>query len=177
MKMAASRCRFTRLLLPGARTTLNTRVRTFPCSSSTQLCIGGLGQLQKQQLTFATSTLTASSEKAEPSSDLLLSDSCVARLKEILGDEDETSFLRVIVEGGGCSGFQYKFDIDTEVQDDDRVFKRDGAKVVIDETSLEFVRGSTIDYHTELIRAAFRILDNPQAEAGCSCGASFSIKI
>lgn len=94
--------------------------RTFPCPSSTQSCFGGLGQLQKQQLPFATSALTASSEKAEPSSDLLLSDSCVARLKEILGDEDKTSFLRVIVEGGGCSGFQYKFDIDTEVQEDDR---------------------------------------------------------
>ncbi|XP_069993957.1 iron-sulfur cluster assembly 2 homolog, mitochondrial [Penaeus vannamei] len=175
MKMAASRCGFTRLLLPVARTTLNTRIRKFPCSSSTQPCLA-LG-LQKQQLPFATSALTASSEKAEPSSDLLLSDSCVARLKEILGNEDKTSFLRVIVEGGGCSGFQYKFDIDTEEQEDDRVFERDGAKVVIDETSLEFVRGSTIDYHTELIRAAFRILDNPQAEAGCSCGASFSIKI
>ncbi|XP_042856905.1 iron-sulfur cluster assembly 2 homolog, mitochondrial-like [Penaeus japonicus] len=177
MKMAASRCGLTRLLLPIARTTFNNTIRRPPCSSSSQSCLGGLGSLQIQQFPFATSTLVSSSEKAEPSADLLLSDSCVARLKEILGNDDKTSFLRVIVEGGGCSGFQYKFDIDTEIQDDDRVFQRDGAKVVIDETSLDFVRGSTIDYHTELIRAAFRILDNPQAEAGCSCGASFSIKI
>ena len=70
------------------------------------------------------------------------------------------------VEGGGCSGFQYKFDFESGPVDeeDDRLFERDGAKVVIDSTSLEYLNGSTVDYHTELIRSAFRIVGNPLAE-------------
>ncbi|KAF4516848.1 hypothetical protein B566_EDAN006243 [Ephemera danica] len=93
--------------------------------------------------------------------DVNISDSCVQRLKEICAENG--NHLRVTVEGGGCSGFQ--------------ILERDGAKVVVDETSLDYLKGSTIDYHQELIRSAFRITNNPQAELGCSCGASFSIKI
>ena len=64
-----------------------------------------------------------------------------------------------------------------ELSEDDVLIERDGAKVVIDETSLDFLKGSTLDYHTELIRAAFRIVENPKAEQGCSCGSSFSVKL
>ncbi|XP_058460292.1 iron-sulfur cluster assembly 2 homolog, mitochondrial [Malaya genurostris] len=105
---------------------------------------------------------------------LKLSDTCVKRLKEIC---DDKKFLRVTIEGGGCSGFQYKFDIDEKLESDDLVYGPSNARVVIDSTSIEYVDGSTIDFHSELIRSGFRIIHNPKAEQGCSCGASFAIKI
>ncbi|CAH1262561.1 ISCA2 [Branchiostoma lanceolatum] len=106
--------------------------------------------------------------------ELRLSDSCVKQLKKI-SETDE--FLRVVVEGGGCSGFQYKFEMDKNIGEDDRVFSKDGVGVTIDKESLDFLKGSTIDYHEELIRSAFRIINNPNADHGCSCGASFSLKL
>ncbi|OWF46997.1 iron-sulfur cluster assembly 2 homolog, mitochondrial-like [Mizuhopecten yessoensis] len=102
-----------------------------------------------------------------------LSDSCVKQLKQL----DENGCLRVIVESGGCSGFQYKFDLDATVNEDDHLFEKDGAKVVVDTDSLDFLKGCTIDFHEELIRSAFRIINNPRAEQGCSCGASFAVKL
>ncbi|XP_005086436.1 iron-sulfur cluster assembly 2 homolog, mitochondrial [Mesocricetus auratus] len=103
-----------------------------------------------------------------------LTDSCVQRLLEIT---EGSEFLRLQVEGGGCSGFQYKFSLDTVINPDDRVFEQGGARVVVDCDSLAFVKGAQVDFSQELIRSSFQVLNNPQAQQGCSCGSSFSIKI
>lgn len=104
---------------------------------------------------------------------LKLSEACVKKLK----DMDSDKHLRLTVEGGGCSGFQYTFQMDTSLNPDDIVIEKAGVSVVFDKDSLEFIKGSTLDYHEELIRSSFRVINNPQAELGCSCGASFALKL
>jgi iron-sulfur cluster assembly accessory protein len=82
--------------------------------------------------------------------------------------------LRVSVQGGGCSGFQYRFDIDRAQQDDDVVVARAGATMLVDSVSLQYLAGSEIDFVDDLIGASFRV-NNPQAKASCGCGTSFSL--
>ena len=104
-----------------------------------------------------------------------LSDRAVKRIARILAAEPAGTSLRVSVEGGGCSGFQYRYDL---VQDapaaDDVVLARDGASVLIDTVSLEYMGGSEIDFVDDLIGQSFQIR-NPLASASCGCGTSFSI--
>jgi iron-sulfur cluster assembly accessory protein len=107
-------------------------------------------------------------------SNVTLSESAAKRIKAILAKQPDKSYLRVSVEGGGCSGFSYKFDLDDKANADDLVVERDGVSVLVDEMSLEFMSGSEIDFSTELIGAAFKI-NNPNATAGCGCGTSFSV--
>ncbi|KAM5129257.1 iron-sulfur cluster assembly 2 homolog, mitochondrial [Mantella aurantiaca] len=115
-----------------------------------------------------------SQTSSESEEELRLSESCLRRLRQVTSGSE---FLRLQVESGGCSGFQYKFILDSNMTEEDRVFGTDGARVVVDGQSLQLVRGSTIDYCEELIRSSFQLTQNPQAEQGCSCGASFSIKL
>ncbi|KAG8197612.1 hypothetical protein JTE90_001543 [Oedothorax gibbosus] len=115
----------------------------------------------------------SSSADFDSKTQLQITQSCADRLKKIAS---EGSFLRITIDGGGCSGFQYKFDLDSKLQADDVCFDRDGAKVVVDQISLDFLKGSTVDYKEELIRASFTIAENPQAESKCSCGTSFAVK-
>ena len=96
------------------------------------------------------------------------------RIAQILAAEAKPSVLRVSVEGGGCSGFQYKFDIQEKPAPDDLVIEREGAKVVVDPVSLQYMGGSSLDYVNDLIGAAFKV-ENPQATASCGCGTSFSL--
>ncbi|KAG9481670.1 iron-sulfur cluster assembly 2 homolog, mitochondrial isoform X2 [Eleutherodactylus coqui] len=106
--------------------------------------------------------------------EIYLAESCVRRLQEVTSGPE---FLRLQVDSGGCSGFQYKFTLDTNMTEEDRAFGVDGAHVVVDLDSLQLVKGSTIEFCEELIRSSFQLTQNPQAEHGCSCGSSFSIKL
>ena len=96
------------------------------------------------------------------------------RIGEILKSEPAGAMLRVSVQGGGCSGFQYKFDVDRAKGDDDIVVARDGATVLIDSVSLQYLAGSEIDFVDNLLGQSFQI-KNPNAVASCGCGTSFSI--
>jgi iron-sulfur cluster assembly accessory protein len=96
------------------------------------------------------------------------------RISEIVTGEPGTLMLRVSVEGGGCSGFQYKFDLVSAGEPDDFVIERGGARVLIDPVSLNYLEGSEIDFAEDLIGSAFKI-NNPNATASCGCGTSFSI--
>mmetsp|Transcript_705 Transcript_705/g.2060 ORF Transcript_705/g.2060 Transcript_705/m.2060 type:complete len:151 (+) Transcript_705:151-603(+) len=87
--------------------------------------------------------------------------------------------LRLAIDGGGCSGFEYKFTVEAAadpLEDDDRVFSRDGRDVVVDEASMDFVRGATVDFEQEMIRSAFAVVNNPNSESACGCGSSFALK-
>lgn len=94
------------------------------------------------------------------------------RLQEI-GAADQGKALRVAVEGGGCSGFQYEIALD-DISEEDLVLEGQGEKVVVDSVSLPFLAGATIDFTEELIGARF-VIENPNATASCGCGTSFSI--
>jgi len=88
--------------------------------------------------------------------------------------KDSASYFRITVLGGGCAGFQYKFDFENQKNADDVLIKENKINVVIDETSLELIKNSKIDYVHELIGSSFKII-NPQASSSCGCGTSFSI--
>ena len=103
-----------------------------------------------------------------------ISDSAVKRIDHLLKGEEAGARLRVTVEGGGCNGFQYKFDFDKNKNSDDVVIEKDGIAVVIDETSLELVNGSIVNYVETLGFAHFEI-KNPNAASSCGCGNSFSV--
>jgi iron-sulfur cluster assembly accessory protein len=110
-------------------------------------------------------------EAAQP---VTVSARAAKRIAQILKDESEAAMLRVAVTGGGCSGFQYNFAIDDSRMDDDLVVERDGATVLIDPVSLDFLKGAEIDFVDDLIGQSFKI-NNPNATSSCGCGTSFSV--
>ncbi|MDI6837904.1 iron-sulfur cluster insertion protein ErpA [Ciceribacter thiooxidans] len=107
-------------------------------------------------------------------STVTLSDAAAKRIAAVVAAEEDKRALRVSVEGGGCSGFSYKFDLEGAPESDDLVITKDGATVVIDPVSLVYMTGSEIDFVDNLLGQSFQI-KNPNAVASCGCGTSFSI--
>lgn len=103
-----------------------------------------------------------------------LTDRAAKRISEIAAGDPSVPLLRVTVEGGGCSGFQYKFDLVSDRAADDFVIEKHGATLLIDPVSAQYMEGAEIDFVDELIGAAFKI-NNPVASSSCGCGTSFSI--
>jgi iron-sulfur cluster assembly accessory protein len=103
-----------------------------------------------------------------------LTESAARRVAWIAERQHKPAILRLAVDGGGCAGFTYKFELADGVDADDEVAATDGVKLVVDPVSLDLVRGSAVDFVEDLGGAAFKVL-NPQAQSGCGCGSSFSV--
>lgn len=105
---------------------------------------------------------------------ITLTDGLVKRIKSLQTQQNNPDLkLRIMVDSGGCQGFEYKFSLDTAVKPDDELFEKDGIGVIIDDISLPYMRGAVIDFTDDLIGAHFKI-DNPNATSSCGCGTSFS---
>jgi iron-sulfur cluster insertion protein len=112
---------------------------------------------------------------AAPPFQLVFTDSAVAKVKELIAEEGNPALkLRVFVQGGGCSGFQYGFTFDEDVNEDDSVVDKDGVQLLIDSMSFQYLVGAEIDYKEGLEGAQF-VIKNPNATSTCGCGSSFSV--
>lgn len=105
---------------------------------------------------------------------MTLSPAAARRVAFIAEKQGKPAALRLAVEGGGCSGFQYRFGLAESIEDDDLVVETDGVKLVVDSISLDLVAGSVVDFVDSLGGSAFKV-ENPQAAAGCGCGSSFAV--
>ena len=102
-----------------------------------------------------------------------VSKSAIDRIKEI-SQKEKHVFFRISVDGGGCQGFSYKFNFDNNINDEDKIFNFNDVKILIDSTSLNFLKGSKLDFVNDLIGSYFKVT-NPNASSTCGCGTSFSV--
>ena len=110
-----------------------------------------------------------------PVKDVVVTAAAAKRIAQLIAAEGNPALmLRLAVSGGGCSGFQYGFSFDDSQTDDDRVFTKDGVKLLVDSASLELLAGSEVDFVEELVGASFQVR-NPNATSSCGCGSSFSV--
>ena len=140
-------------------------------------------------------SIAPSSDREGEGGGIVVTASCASRIRQLASarPNPDAVYLRLYVDAGGCSGFQYKFLLLSEDDDgggggegesedgtidpeEDVVFSRDGMRVVVDRTSLDLLRGSTIDYVSEMIRSSFAVVGNPQSESACGCGSSFAVR-
>ncbi len=119
-------------------------------------------------------TQTAKTVDQDSGQDIILTPNAAKRVAAIAEKQKKPAILRLAVEGGGCSGFQYRFGLAEEVESDDVVVEESGVTLVVDEISLDLVRGSAVDFVESLGGSAFQVT-NPNAASGCGCGSSFSI--
>jgi iron-sulfur cluster assembly accessory protein len=106
--------------------------------------------------------------------DIILTESAAKRVAWIAERQRKPAILRLAVDGGGCAGFTYKFELAGAAEGDDSVVETDGVKLIVDPVTLELVRGSAVDFVEDLGGAAFKVT-NPNAQSGCGCGSSFSV--
>jgi iron-sulfur cluster assembly accessory protein len=121
-----------------------------------------------------TPTATPSATPAELGGGIALTPSAASRVAAIAVRQGKPAILRLSVDGGGCSGFQYKFGLADAPEADDAVTETDGVRLLVDAISLDLVRGCSVDYVESLGGAAFKV-DNPNAASGCGCGSSFAV--
>jgi len=106
---------------------------------------------------------------------IIVTDACLEKLADLLIEENNPNLaLRVFVQGGGCSGFQYGFTFDEDVNDDDFTIEKNNVKLLIDSMSYQYLVGATIDYKEDIMGSSFSI-QNPNAQTTCGCGSSFSV--
>ena len=106
--------------------------------------------------------------------DIFLTDNAARRVAAIAGRQGKPAILRLAVDGGGCAGFSYRFELADGPEDGDTVAETDGVRLVVDEVSLDLLKGSAVDFVEDLGGASFRVT-NPNAASGCGCGSSFSV--
>jgi iron-sulfur cluster insertion protein len=106
--------------------------------------------------------------------DVILTENAARRVASIAARQAKPAILRLAVDGGGCAGFTYKFELADAADADDAVVETDGVKLVVDPVSLDLVRGSAVDFVEDLGGASFKVT-NPNAQSGCGCGSSFSV--
>jgi iron-sulfur cluster insertion protein len=105
---------------------------------------------------------------------IILTESAARRVAWIAERQSKPAILRLAVDGGGCAGFTYKFELAPNAETDDEIVETDGVKLIVDPISLELVKGSAVEFVEDLNGAAFRVT-NPNAQSGCGCGSSFSV--
>ena len=107
---------------------------------------------------------------------LCITDECIKRVNKLKAKNENYKYLKVQVDSGGCSGFSYDIKMCDTIEDSDIIFTKDDVTLLVDEITLEMIKGSKIDYKDEMIRSSFEVIDNPNASMSCSCGTSFAPK-